>query len=158
MPFVHFQFKASIEGLTNAPATIQTVMKSIFHPFLRKFVVVYLDDILIDSRIEEKHKAHAHVVSDIFKREKFYVCKAKSTFVAEEFLEHIFNSEGIFPNSKKVKVVQDWPIPKNVHEVRSSLGLAEYFCKFISYYLDVAVPLTNLRESLTCGLGLVNAI
>jgi hypothetical protein len=85
---------------------------------------------------------------DVFKREKFYVCKAKSTFAAEEikFLGHIVNSEGICPKSKKVEVVQNWPVPKNVHEVRSLLDLANYFCKFISHYLEVVAPLTNLTK------------
>jgi hypothetical protein len=63
------------------------------------------------------------------------VCKTKSTFSDEEirFLGHIVNSEGIRPDLKKVEVVQNWPVPKNVHEVRSFLGLANYFCKFICH-------------------------
>jgi hypothetical protein len=147
-PFGHFQFKVLIEGLTNAPATFHTAMNSIFYPFLRKFVVVYLDDILIYSRTEEEHKAHVRLVLDVVQREKFYVCKAKSTFAAEEFKfrGHIVSSEGIRPDPKKVEVVQNWPVPKNVHEVRSFLGLANYFCKFISHYLEVAAPLTNLTK------------
>jgi hypothetical protein len=83
-PFGHFQFKVLIEGLMNAPATFQTAMNSVFHPYLQKFIVVYLDDILIYSRTEEEHKARVRLVLDVLKREKFYVCKAKSTFAAEE--------------------------------------------------------------------------
>jgi hypothetical protein len=147
-PFCHFQFKVLIEGLMNAPATFQTAMNIIFHPFLRKFVVVYLDDILIYSRTEKEHKAHVCLVLDVLKREKFSVRKAKSTFAAEEihFLGHIVNSEGIRPDPKKVEVVPNWPVPKNVHEVCSFLGLANYFCKFISHFLKVAAPLTNLTK------------
>jgi hypothetical protein len=122
-PFGHFQFKVLIEGPTNAPAPFQTAMNSIFHPYRqqfvvvylddvliyyrRKFVVVYLDDVLIYSRTEEEQKAHVRLVLDVLKREKFYVCKAKSTFAAKEikFLEHIVNSEGIRPDPKKVEVV-----------------------------------------------------
>jgi ribosomal protein L31 len=76
------------------------------------------------------------------------VCKVKSTFAAEEikFLGHIVNSESIRPDPKKVEVVQNWPVPKNVHEVRSFLGLANYFRKFISHYSEVAAPLTNLTK------------
>jgi hypothetical protein len=147
-PFGHFQFKVLIEGLTNAPATFQTAMNSIFHPYLRKFVVVYVDDILIYFWTEEEHKAHIRLVLDVLKREKFYVCKAKSNFAVEEikFMGHIVNSEGIRPDPKKVEVVQNWPVPKNVHELRSFLGLANYFRKFISHYLEVAAPLTNLTK------------
>jgi hypothetical protein len=73
------------------------------------------------------------------------VCKATSTFASEEikFLEHIVNSEGIRPDPKMVEVVQNWPVPKNVHEVRSFLGLANYFRRFISHYPEVAAPFTN---------------
>jgi hypothetical protein len=137
-----------IEGLTNAPATFQTAMNSIVHPYLRKFVVVYLDNILINSRTEEEHEAHVRLVLDVLNREKFYVCKAKSTFAAEEikFLGHIVNSKGIRSDPKKVEVVQNWLVPKNVHEVCSFMGLPNYFCKFISHYLEVAAPLTNLTK------------
>jgi hypothetical protein len=71
-PFGHFPFKVLIEGLKNAPATFQTAMNSIFHPYLQKFIVVYLDDILIYSWTEEEHKAHVCLVLDVLKREKFY--------------------------------------------------------------------------------------
>jgi hypothetical protein len=147
-PFSHCQFKVLIEGLANAPATFQTAMNSIFHPYLRKFVVVYLNDILIYSQTEEEHKAHVCLVPDVLKREKFYVCKAKSTFAAKEikFLGHIVNSEGIRPYPKKVELVQNWPVPKNVHKVRSFLGLANYLHKSISHYLKVTAPLTNLTK------------
>jgi ribosomal protein L31 len=76
------------------------------------------------------------------------MCKAESTFAAKEikFLGHIVNSEGIRPDPKKVEVVHNWPVPKNVREVRSFLGLANYFCKLISHYSEVAAPLTNLTK------------
>jgi hypothetical protein len=111
-----------IEGLTNAPATFQTAMNSIFHPYLRIFIVVYLDDILIYSWTKVEHKAHVRLILDVLKREKFYVCKVKSTFAAKEsrFLGHIVNSEGVCPDPKKVEVVQNWPVPKNVHEVHKA--------------------------------------
>jgi hypothetical protein len=79
-PFGHFQFKVLIEGLTNAPTTFQTVINSIFHTYIRKFVVVYIDDILIFSKTEAEHQAHVRLVLEMLKREKFYVCKAKSSF------------------------------------------------------------------------------
>jgi hypothetical protein len=80
-PFGHFQFEVLIEGLTNAPATFQTVMNSILHPYIRKFVVVYIDDtVLIFCKTEAEHQAHVRLVLKVLKREKFYVCKAKSSF------------------------------------------------------------------------------
>jgi hypothetical protein len=147
-PFGHFQFKVLIEGLTNAPATFQTVINSIFYPYIRKFVVVYIDDILIFSKIEAEHQAHVRLVLEMLKREKFYVCKAKSSFAQKEikYLGHIVDKQGIRPDPKKVEAVQTWPVPKNVHDVHSFLGLVNYFCKFIDHYSEIAVPLTNLTR------------
>jgi hypothetical protein len=69
-----------IDGLTNALATFQTVTNYILHPYIRKFVVVYIDDILISSKSEAEHQAHVRLVLEVLKREKFFVCKAKSSF------------------------------------------------------------------------------
>jgi hypothetical protein len=137
-----------IEGLTNAPACFQTVMNSIFHPYIRKFVVVYIDDTLIFSRTEGEHKAHVRLVLEMLKHEKFYVCKANSSFAQKEmkYLGHIVDKQGIRPDPKNVEAVQTWPVPKNVHDVRSFLGLVNYFCKFIDHYSEIAVPLTNLTR------------
>jgi hypothetical protein len=118
-----------IEGLTNAPATFQTVMNSILHPYIRKFVVVYIDDILIFSKSEAEHQAQVRLVLEVLKRERFFVCKAKSSFAQSEikYLGHIVDKQGIRPDPKKVEAVQMWPVPKNVHDVRSFLGLVNYF-------------------------------
>jgi hypothetical protein len=122
-PFGHFQFKVLIEGLTDAPTTFQTVMNSIFHPYIRKFVVVYIDDILIFSKTEAEHQAHVRLVLEMLKRERFYVCKANSSFAQKEikYLGHIVDKQGIRPGPKKVEAVQTWPVPKNVHDVRSCI-------------------------------------
>ena len=147
-PFGHFQFKVLIEGLTNAPATFQTVMNSIFAPYLRQFVVVYLDDILIYSKTEAEHQAHLQLVLEILRREKFYAAKAKSRFCQTEirYLGHIVSAKGIQPDPQKVEAVQNWKVPTNVHEVRSFLGLVNYFRKFIDHYSSIAIPLTNLTK------------
>jgi hypothetical protein len=130
-PFGHFQFKVLIEGLTNAPATFQTVMNSIHHPYIRKFVVVYIADIVIFSETEAEHQAHVRLVLEVLKCEKFYVWKAKSSFAQTEikYLGHIVNKQGIRHNLKKVEAVQRWPVPKNVHDVKSFLVLVNYFRK-----------------------------
>jgi hypothetical protein len=118
-PFGHFQFKVLIEGLRNAPATFQTVM--ILHPYIRKFVVVYIDDILIFSKSKAEHQAHVRLVLKVLKREKFYVCKAKSSFAQKEikYLGHMVSKQGSRHDPKKVEAVQTWPVPKIVHDVKS---------------------------------------
>jgi hypothetical protein len=124
-PFGHFHCKVLIEGLMNTPATFQTVMNSNFHPYIRKFVVVYIDDIMFFSKIEAEHQAYVRLVLEALKREKFYVCKAKFNFAQKEikYLGHIVDKQGICPDPKKVEAVQTWPVSKNGHDVRSSLGL-----------------------------------
>jgi hypothetical protein len=145
-PFAHFQFK--VVGLTNAPATFQTVMNSIFYLYIRKFVVVYIDDIPIFSKSEAEHQAHVRLVFEVLKREKFYVCEVKSSFAQKDikYLGHIVYRQGFRPNPKKVEAIQTWSVPKNVHDVYSFLGLDNYFRKFIEHYSEIAVPLTNLTR------------
>jgi hypothetical protein len=137
-----------IEGLTNAPTTFQTVMNSILRTYIRKFVVVYIDDILIFSKSEAEHQAHLRLVLEVLKRERYFVCKAKSSFAQSEikYLGHIVDKQGIRSDPKKVEAVQTWPVPKNVHDVRSFLGSVNYFRNFIEHYSEIAVPLTNLTK------------
>jgi hypothetical protein len=88
------------------------------------------------------------LVLEMLKREKFYLCKAKSSFAQTEikYLGHIVDKQGIRPDPKKVEAVQTWPVPKNVHDVRSFLGLVNYFRKFIEHYAEIAMPLTDLTR------------
>jgi hypothetical protein len=148
-PFGHFQWKLLPFGLSNAPATFQSVMNDIFRPYLRDFVVVYLDDILIFSKTEEEHKRHVRLVLEILRKERFYVCKAKSSFNQTEtkFLGHIVGTDGVKPDPQKVEAVRNWSEPKDVHHVRSFLGLANYFLRFMQGYATLAQPLTHLTKS-----------
>jgi hypothetical protein len=114
-----------IEGLANAPATFQIVMNSIFHPYTRKFIIVYIDAILIFSKTEAGHQPRVRLIPKVLRREEFYMCKANINLAQKEIklLGHIVNEQGIRLNPKKVEAVQTWPVPKNVDDVRSFLGL-----------------------------------
>jgi hypothetical protein len=137
-----------IEGLTNAPATFQIVMNSIFHPYIMKFVVVYIDDTLIFSKTGSEHQAHVRLVLEALKRKSFTCVKAKSSFAQKEikYLGHIVDKQRIRPDPKKVEAVQTWPVPKNVHDVCSFLGLVNHFRRFIEHYSEIAAHLTNLTR------------
>jgi hypothetical protein len=120
-------------------------MNDIFRPYLRGFVVIYLDDVSIYLKTLADHQRHVRLVLDVLRKEKFFACKAKYDFRKTEikFLGHIVSAEGIKVNPAKMAAVADWPPLKNPHEVRSFLGLVNYFCKFIQGYAKLASPLTD---------------
>lgn len=123
-------------------------MNDLFRPYLNKFVQVYLDDILIYSDNEEEHEQHLKLVLDILRKAKLYIKLSKCTFGADEvaFLGHIVGIDGIKADPRKVQVLNDWADPTNISELRSFLGLATYFRKFIENFADKTWPLTNLTS------------
>ena len=147
-PLGQYEFKVLGQGLANSPATFQSVMNRIFAPHLHKFVVVYLDDIMIYSKNPEEHLEHLEIVLKILQENKFYTKPEKCTFNMHEvkFLGHIVGKDGLKVDPKKVDVVQNWPIPKDLTEVRQFLGLTNYFRKFIKDYSSVAAPLMDLTR------------
>jgi hypothetical protein len=125
----HYQFKVMPFGLTNAPATFQCIMNSILAPFLRKFVIVFMDDIL-------EHAQHLRAVFTVLREHKFYVKRSKCTFSQGEleYLGHIISSQGVATYPRKTQVMVDWPAPVNVTELRGFLGLTCYYQKFVQNY------------------------
>ena len=113
-------------GLTNAPAHFMYLMNSVFMPELDKFVVVYIDDILVYSRNEEEHAEHLCVVLSHLREHQLYAKFGKCEFWLKKvpFLVHVLSEEGISVDPAKVQEVLDWKVPTSVHEVRSFLGLA----------------------------------
>lgn len=147
----HFEWRVMPFGLTNAPATFQALMNRILQPFLDKFVVVYLDDILIYSKTPEEHLEHVAKVLEVLQQSQLYVGLDKCAFGLREvdFLGHIVSANGIKPDPKKIQAVLDWPVPRNVHDVRSFLGLTGYYRRFIRHYAHKALPLTELTKEQT---------
>jgi hypothetical protein len=142
----HYQFKVMPFGLTNTPATFQCIMNSILEPFLRKFVIVFMDDILIYSSTLQDHAQHIKGVLQLLREHKFYVKLSKCEFAKEEleYLGHTISDAGMDTYPKKTQAVLDWPIPTNVTELRGFLGVTGYYRKFIHHYGSLAKPLTNL--------------
>ena len=109
-------------GLTNAPAYFMYLMNSVFMPELDKFIVVFIDDILIYSKTEEEHARHLHIVLQRLREHQFYAKFSKCDFWLKEvpFLGHVISAEGISVDPSKVQDVLDWEAPTSVPEIRSS--------------------------------------
>lgn len=109
---------------------------------------MYLDDILVFSKTAEDHEKHLRAVLKLLRENKFHAKLWKCHFMKEEveYLGHLVGKDGIRVDPRKVQVVKDWPTPKDVHQVRSFLGLANYFRKFIRGYASIVVPLTALTR------------
>jgi hypothetical protein len=135
-------------GLTNAPATFQALVQDILRPLLDICVIVYIDDILIYSQNEKEHTQHICQVLEILRKHKMYGNMAKCEFFKEsvEYLGHVISSKGISTDPKKVEAVKQWPIPTNIKEMQSFLGLCNYYRRFIEGYSKIAAPLTDLTH------------
>lgn len=143
-----FEYLVMPFGLTNAPAQFQAHMQSIFADLLDISVVIYLDDILIFSKTIEEHR---QVVRDVLQRLKnhgLYVKLSKCEFHCSsvEFLGMIVSSQGLEMCKDKIQTMEDWPIPKNIKEVQSFLGFANFYRQFVQDYSRIAVPLTTLTR------------
>ena len=145
-PFGHFQFRVMGFGLTNAPATFQSLMNSILSPYLRKFVVVFLDDILIFSRTWEEHVGHIRTVLDALRENQLYGKLTKCEFGVRSvlFLGHQIDGEYIRPDPRKLEAVQRWPAPTSISQVRQFLGFTNYFRRFINHYSSMSRPLEEI--------------
>ncbi|KAI3467965.1 hypothetical protein Pfo_024628, partial [Paulownia fortunei] len=137
-------------GLTNAPATFSTLMNQVLHGFLDEFVVVYLDDIVVYSRTLEEHVRHLRKVLERLCEHELYAKVSKGSFAQKSthFLGHIMERGRIRMDPKKVQAIQEWQSPNNVHEVRSFLGLANYYRRFVKGYSEIARPLTDLTRKM----------
>ena len=142
----HFEFNRMPFGLTNAPATFQHLMNQVLRPALKKFALVYLDDVILFSQTVNEHIKHISIVFDLLRRAGLKIKLSKCTFLqrAVEYLGHIVTEEGIKPDPKKQLAIKNYPIPENVDHLRSFLGLAGYYRKFVKNYADKAHSLTKL--------------
>jgi hypothetical protein len=142
----HYEFKVMSFGLTNAPATFQATMNQLFHPYLRKFVLVFFDDILIYSKTWKEHMKHLEQVLSLLEKNQFYAKLSKCSFGKEEveYLGHVISQEGVKVDPEKIKAITEWPKPKNISKLRGFLGLTGYYRRFIKNYAHLTTPLSNL--------------
>ncbi|WVZ76698.1 hypothetical protein U9M48_024651 [Paspalum notatum var. saurae] len=135
-------------GLTNAPAYFMNLMNKVFMEYLDKFVVVFIDDILIYSKTEEEHEEHLRLVLRRPRDHKLYAKLSKCEFWLDQvpFLGHIVSKGGIMVDLSKISSVMDWKVPEVVKEVRGFLGLEGYYRMFIESFSRIAKPMTSLLE------------
>lgn len=125
----HFEYMVMPYGLTGAPATFQAIMNHVLAPLLRKCVVVFIDDILIYSNTFQEHIQHVKAVFQLLEQHQFKVKLSKCSFAVQElhYLGHVLSPNGVSTDPSKLTIVQNWPTPSNVKELRSFLGLAGYY-------------------------------
>ncbi|GJZ00658.1 putative reverse transcriptase domain-containing protein [Tanacetum coccineum] len=144
----HFEFTVMPFGLTNAPAVFMDLMNRVCKPYLDKFVIVFIDDILIYSKTKEDHEVHLGLVLELLRKEKLYAKFSKCEFWLQEvhFLGHVVNQNGIHVDPSKIEAVKNWKTPTTPSEIRSFLGLAGYYRRFIANFSKIAKPLTSLTQ------------
>ncbi|KAM0014322.1 putative nucleotidyltransferase, Ribonuclease H [Helianthus debilis subsp. tardiflorus] len=142
----HYEFLVMPFGLTNAPSTFQRLMNDVFRPFLRRFILVFFNDILIYSKTWDEHLQHLRITLELLRTHQLVAKLSKCTFGQTRvvYLGHIISSQGVAVDPDKISTIQQWPAPKNVKEVRSFLGLTGYYRRFIKNYASIAGPLTDL--------------
>ncbi|XP_037424582.1 uncharacterized protein LOC119289334 [Triticum dicoccoides] len=143
-----YEFRVIPFGLTNAPASFQAAMNKLFAHLLRKYVLVFMDDILIFSATLEEHLQHLQEVFRILHENQFYVKMSKCSFAQQEleYLGHIISAEGVKTDPAKIQSVQKWPTLTNIKQVRGFLGLTGYHRKFIKDYGVISRSLTELLK------------
>ncbi|KAI3523729.1 hypothetical protein L1887_02080 [Cichorium endivia] len=144
----HYEFLVMPFGLTNAPAVFMDLMNRVCRPYLDKFVIVFIDDILIYSRSKEDHERHLSQILGLLKEEKLYAKLSKCEFWIREvrFLGHVIGEKGIHVDPAKVEAIKKWEAPKTPTEIRQFLGLAGYYRRFIENFSKISQPLTALTQ------------
>ncbi|GBG68621.1 hypothetical protein CBR_g3162 [Chara braunii] len=141
-----YEFVVMPFGLCNACGTFQHAMNQIFHDYLDKFVIVYVDDIIIFSKTIEEHVAHLDEVLSLLRQHKFKINGEKCEFgrTCVLYLGHEISAEGLKHDDAKVASIRDWPRPQSVTEMRYFLGMTGYYRTFVKNYSIVAAPFTDL--------------
>ncbi|GBG59534.1 hypothetical protein CBR_g49794 [Chara braunii] len=146
-----YEFLVMPFGLCNAPSTSQIEMHRIFRPYLDKFMVVYLDDILVFNKTAREHAEHLALVLQSLRDSQYKINREKSSFGVPSviYLGRVISQDGLAPEAAKIVAIQEWPQPQTVRDVRSFMGWASYYTKFVRNFSAVAAPLTNLTKKVT---------
>jgi hypothetical protein len=135
-------------GLTNAPATFMSLMNNVLSKFLDKFKLVFIDDRLIYSKNREEHEEHLRLVLQVLREHHLYAKLNKCDFFQKQIhcLGHVLSEEGVAIDPDKIMSIMEWPTPKDVSNIRSFMGLAGYYRRFIKYFSKIGCPITALQK------------
>ncbi|GKC85980.1 putative reverse transcriptase domain-containing protein [Tanacetum coccineum] len=144
----HFVFQVMSFGLTNAPVVFMDLMNRVCKPYLDKFVIVFIDDILVYSKDEEEHIKHFKIILELLKKERLYAKFSKCDFLLDsvKFLGHVIDRNGVHVDPVKIEAIKNWAAPTTPTEVRHFLGLAGYYQRFIKGFSFISKPLTKLTQ------------
>ncbi|GJR47532.1 putative reverse transcriptase domain-containing protein [Tanacetum coccineum] len=144
----HYEFQVMLFGLTNASAVFIDLMNRVCKPYQDRFVIVFIDDILIYSMSIKNHEGHLKLILKLLKGEELYAKFSKCEFWLSkvQFLGHMIDSEGIHVDPAKIESIKDWASPKTPTEIRQFLGLASYYRCFIEGFSKIARPMTKLTQ------------
>ncbi|GJR92040.1 putative reverse transcriptase domain-containing protein [Tanacetum coccineum] len=149
----HFEFQVMPFGLTNAPAVFMDLMNRVCKPYLVKFVIVFIDDILVYSKDEEEHGKHLKIILELLKKERLYAKFSKCDFWRDlvQFLGYVIDRNGVHVDPAKIEAIKNWPLrgwecTTTPTEVRQFIGLARYYRRFIEGFSLISKPLTKLTQ------------
>nr|GEV17776.1 putative reverse transcriptase domain-containing protein [Tanacetum cinerariifolium] len=145
----HYEFQVMMFGLTNAPAVFMDFMNWVCKPYLDKFMIVFINDILIYSKNKQEHKEHLKLILELLKKEQLYAKFSKCEFWIPkvQFLGYVINNHGIHVDPTRIESIKDWASPKTATEIRQFLGLAGYYRRFIEGFSKIAsAPIFALPE------------
>jgi hypothetical protein len=144
----HFEFVLVPFGLTNAPIVFMCLMNGIFKKYLSKFVIVFLDDILIYPKFDEENEHHLRLVLQVLREHQLYAKLSKCFFYQKQihYLGHIISEQGIAVDPENIKAIRGWPTPRNVSDVRSFMGLYGYYKRFKVGFSKISHPITSLQK------------
>ena len=135
-------------GITNAPVDFMSLMNNVMHKYLDKFVVVFIDDILIYSKSEEEHREHLKIVLQELREHQLFAKFSKFDFFKDkiQYLGHVVTEERISIDLEKIKAIKYWPVPKDIIGVRSFMGITGYYRRFIEGFSRIANSITSLQK------------